>query len=276
MRIGIFAKTFKRDSLAETLDAVRAHGFASMQFNMACAGMASMPERYDEAVALRVREEAAGRGIAIEAVSGTFNMAHPDPAARAEGLARLEHLAAMCVHMDVRIVTLGSGSRDPLDMWKAHPDNRSAEAWRDMLDCMARALPIAERHGVVLALEPEAANVVNDARSARRLLDTLQSRHLKIVFDAANLVAGRDCASWSGTLQEAADLLAEEIVLAHAKDIRAGAGSEPAFAAVGQGDLDFAGYLRLLRTAGFDGPLVMHGLEEREAAGSLAFLQNLH
>ncbi|MBO7747180.1 sugar phosphate isomerase/epimerase [Paenibacillus sp. MWE-103] len=281
MRIGIFAKTFRRDSLAGVLDAVRAHGFASAQFNMACAGMASMPERADADVAAAVKREADVRGIRLEAVSGTFNMAHPDPAVRAEGLRRLDHLAAMCAGMGIGIVTLGSGSRNPDDMWAPHRDNGSAEAWRDLLACMERALDVAERRGVALALEPEAANVANDARAARRVLDAMGSPRLRIVFDAANLVVGRERASWDGILEEAAELLGGDIALAHAKDVRAmnaraaadGAGSP--FRAVGRGDLDFASYFRLLRTAGFDGPVVMHGLEERDAAAGLAHLQKL-
>ncbi|MFC4811686.1 sugar phosphate isomerase/epimerase family protein [Paenibacillus sp. GCM10023250] len=279
MRIGIFAKTFRRDSLAGVLDVVRAHGFASVQFNMACAGMASMPERADAGVAAAVKREADARGIRLEAVSGTFNMAHPDPAVRAEGLRRLAHLAAMCGEMGVGIVTIGSGSRNPDDMWAPHPDNGGAEAWRDLLACMERALAVAERRGVVLALEPEAANVANDARAARRVLDAMGSPLLRIVFDAANLVIGRARASWAGVLEEAAELLGRDIVLAHAKDVRAmdargeGEGGGSPFAAVGRGDLDFAGYFRLLRSAGFDGPVVMHGLEEQDAAAGLAHLQ---
>ena len=40
---GIFAKTFRRDSLGSSLDAVAAHGIVAIQFNMALAGGASLP-----------------------------------------------------------------------------------------------------------------------------------------------------------------------------------------------------------------------------------------
>ncbi len=43
MRLGIFAKTFVRPTLGETLDAVKAHGLDCVQFNMACAGLPPMP-----------------------------------------------------------------------------------------------------------------------------------------------------------------------------------------------------------------------------------------
>lgn len=45
MWLGIFAKTFSRPSLEETLDAVRAHGLGCVQFNMTCAGLPALATR---------------------------------------------------------------------------------------------------------------------------------------------------------------------------------------------------------------------------------------
>ena len=43
--------------------------------------------------------------------------------------------------------------------------------------------------------------------------------------------------------------------------------------AAGKGDLDYDLYLEHLGEAGYDGPLVMHGLAEEEVEGSLDFLR---
>jgi hypothetical protein len=43
MDAGIFAKTFSRGSLGETLDAVAEHGNEAIQFNMAITGCPSLP-----------------------------------------------------------------------------------------------------------------------------------------------------------------------------------------------------------------------------------------
>ena len=48
MQLGIFAKTFPRPTLEETLDAVAAHGLTQVQFNMSCMGLATLPDRLDE------------------------------------------------------------------------------------------------------------------------------------------------------------------------------------------------------------------------------------
>ena len=48
LRVGIFARTFKRTDLPGVLDAVCAHGLGCTQFNLSCAGMESLPEELTE------------------------------------------------------------------------------------------------------------------------------------------------------------------------------------------------------------------------------------
>ena len=72
-------------------------------------------------------------------------------------------------------------------MWRAHPDNNTPEAWRDLVESMKQALAVAEEYDVVLALEPEVANVIDSAQKARRLLDEMQSPYLKVCMDGANI-----------------------------------------------------------------------------------------
>ena len=273
MRIGIFARTFARSSPEGVFDALVGYGLGETQFNMSVAGLSSLPDEIAPALADRVRAAAAGRQISLVAVSGTFNMIHPDKEVRRDGLRRLGVLAGACHRLGTSTVTLCTGTRDPQDMWRHHPDNARPEAWRDLLATMQEALETAEEHGVTLAFEPEAANVVDSAEKGRRLLDELRSPRLKVVMDAANLFDARDPARRLSRseeiLERAFELLGEDLILAHAKDVN-GSGK---VVAVGKGDLDFDLYLKHLNDAGYGGPLVMHGLAESEVEGSLAFLR---
>ena len=45
--------------------------------------------------------------------------------------------------------------------------------------------------------------------------------------------------------------------------------------AAGRGELDYRAYLALLARTGRDVPLILHGLDEREVPGSIAFLRRL-
>lgn len=271
MELGIFAKTFPRPTLAQTLDAVAQHGLRIIQFNMSSVGLPTLPHTVPPEIIGQIRAATAARGITIAALSGTFNMAHPDPQVRQDGLAGLKALAAACAGVGASIVTICTGSRDPADMWRRHDDNASAAAWRDMLDTVGAALAIAEQAGITLAFEPEQANIVFSARRARELLDVLASPRLKVVLDPSNLIAGHDRAAVPGAIDEAFDLLGEHIVLAHAKDRDpAGAPCTP-----GTGTVDFPHYVRRLREHAFGGALVLHSLQESQVAPAVGYLRAL-
>lgn len=269
VELGIFAKTFSRDTPEAVLDAVKGHGFACAQWNMSCAGLPSMPDEIDLALAARIRRAAEDRGVRIAAVSGTFNTAHPDHEQREAGLRRLRVLAEVSPQLGTDTITLSTGTRDREDTWRHHPENGTPEAWRTLFNTMAQALEIAEEHGITLAFEPEVNNVVDSACKGRQLLDVMKSARLKVVIDASNLFRPGELVKAPRILAEAFDLLGDDAVMAHAKDLTA----TGEVVAVGKGDLDFGLYLRLLEEAAFDGPLVMHGLPEEEVSDSAAFLR---
>lgn len=272
MRLGIFARTFDTTGEAAgalpALEAAAAAGYATVQFNLACLGLPSMPDRIAPGEARAVAEAARRTGVSVAAVSGTYNMIHPDRAVRARGLARLEVLAEACRAMGTRLVTLCTGTRDAQDKWRPHRDNAKPDAWRDLVAAMNAAVAIADRHDIELGIEPELANVVCDARAARRLLDEIASPRLRIVLDPANLFEAADAGERHRLVEEALDLLAGDLAMAHAKDRDA----RGAVVAAGQGVIDFRHFVHRLRAAGFDGPLVTHGLTAAEAPGVSSFL----
>ena len=247
MQIGIFAKTFVRPTLEETLDAVKAAGVDCVQFNMACAGLSSMPDEITPECAAEIKQAHESRGLVMAAVSGTFNMIHPDPGKRTEGMRRLAVLAAACRQLGTQVITLCTGTKDPENMWRRHPDNDSAQAWEELHRAMSQALEIAERHDVILGIEPEIANVIDSAAKARHLLDEMKSPRLKIVMDGANLFHRGELARMDEILKESIDLLGRDLILAHAKDLdRDG---EAGNKAAGTGVLNYDLYLQLLRSS---------------------------
>jgi sugar phosphate isomerase/epimerase len=269
MRLGIFAKTFARTSLGEALDAVRAHGIGCVQFNMSCAGLPTMPEEIPSVVAERIRVALDGRDLTVAAVSGTFNMIHPDPGKRRDALRRFGVLAGACGQLGTEVITLCTGTRDPEDMWRYHPENDSPDAWRDLLACMEQVVRVGEKHEVTLAFEPEANNVVASAAKGRRLLDEMRSSRLKVVIDAANLSRGGELRHVEDVLDAAFESIGDDVVIAHAKDVK----STGEVVAAGSGELDYDRYLENLRGVGFEGPLILHGLGESEVDDSVAFLR---
>src|SRR5262245_1397194 len=111
MQLGIFAKTFAGDDPGRVLGAAADTGYACVQFNMACAGLPSMPDRIEPATLAAIDAARATTGVGIAAISGTYNMAHPDAAVRREGLRRLQTIVAAADALGVPLVTLCTGTR---------------------------------------------------------------------------------------------------------------------------------------------------------------------
>lgn len=268
--VGIFSRTFMRPSLDEVLDAIAAHGLSHVHFNMKSAGAASLPDDVDEELSEAIRQAFEVRRMVMTSISATFNAIHPDKRQRDLDTHRTAHLMQSCVQMGTSVVTLCTGTRDPNDMWKRHPDNDRPEAWRDLLTTIGTLLPVAEGMGVTLGIEPEHNNVVDSAVKARRLLDEMKSPHLRIVLDAANLFDGAHLDGMRDVMAEAFDLLAGDLVLVHAKDL-----ADPGFGsqAAGRGLLDWPTYFRLLREYQCEVPVILHNLSESEVAASVSFVK---
>lgn len=271
MDIGIFSKTFARPTLGAVLDAVAAHGVHAVQFNLSCAGVEEIPDVIAPTLVATIRQEMAARGITMSAISGTFNMIHPDMAERQAGLRRLRTLAAACESLGTSVITLCTGTRNTESMWRSHPDNGSEDAWRDLVVSMHETAAIAEEYGVTMAFEPEVSNVIDSAQRARRLLDEIGSPYLKVVMDGANIFHQGELPHMTAILTEAFDLLGNDIALAHAKDLTED--GHAGNAAAGTGLLDYDLYVRLLHESGYTGALVLHGLSEAQTPGCIEFLR---
>ena len=200
-------------------------------------------------------------------------MSHPE----AEGLRRaglrrfLVDRGRLRAPLGTPIIAICIGTRNRENMWGHHPDNGTAEAWRDMTGCVREAVRMAEDAGVTLAMEPEVTNIVDSAEKARRLMDEIGSPRLKVTMDAANLFHTGELSRMAEVLEKAFALVGRDIVVAHAKDLSSD--GEAGHEAAGHGLLDYGRYLSLLRAYDFHGPLLLHGLSEAQVPGCVAFLR---
>ena len=271
MQIGIFAKTFRRNNYSEVFEAVSSCGYTTLQFNMTCAGLSSMPETFPAGLAAQIKESLQCSNLSMAALSGTFNMIHPDQAIREKGRRSIKQLIGNCQAMGTNVVTICTGTRNSSYMWTRHPDNTKPEAWKDLCFILAKVLAEAEKEGVIIAFEPELANVINSAKKGRQLLDEMKSANLKVVFDPANLFEKGTKREIEKILAEGLELLGEDIIIVHAKDRLA----DGTFVPAGQGVIPYPFFIRELKKTGFNGPLITHKLEEEQAESCCRFLVKL-
>lgn len=276
MELGMYTLELSRPTVEALFSDIRGYGFTQVQFDFLSVAGEQMPAAIDSALIRRIRGAADQSGVRIVAVNGTFNMIHPDPLARENGIRRFGELARHVKALGCDLVTLCTGSRDPVNMWRWHEDNAGDSAWHDLMESMRRVLAIAEAHDLTLGLEPEASNCMNTAERCRRVLDAFGSPRLKVIMDVANLFqvgqAHRENAR--PVMRHAFDLLGGHIALAHGKDIREGEGLH--FTHAGGGIVDFPCFKELLDQCGYRGCMLLHGIKhEEEFAQSVEFARSV-
>ncbi|HEY0124731.1 MAG TPA: sugar phosphate isomerase/epimerase family protein [Rhizobium sp.] len=271
MKAGIFGRTYPYQTAREIFAQAHDDGFRAIQFNLSGVGLPSLPSEIPPGTLETVAALAASFDLEIAALSGTYNMGHPDTNVRIGARSGFENVVRAATMIGAPLVTLCTGSRHPSDMWAFHPNNASAEAWRDMRAELDFALGLAADHGLRLGIEPEPGNIVADARLARRLLDEVgAAAPLGIVLDAANLV-GHKLEHQHAVMNEAVDLLGDRLVLAHVKDV---SGLEHV-TCPGDGKVDLVAFTALLRAAGYDGALVGHGFAAADTRRAGDYLTKL-
>ena len=268
MPVGVFAKTFAGTDPHEVLSACRNAGFDYVQYNMACSGLAALPDSIPETSADQLTTAARATGIGIAALSATYNMTDPDPHRRRAGRTSFSTLADFAMAIGCPMLTVCSGSLDAEDKWRRHPQNDAPESWRDMCQEFERLCAIAEARNLLIGVEPEPANIVSSSARAADLLADFAGSPIRIILDPANLIESIPPDRHRPTIDEAFDRLGPMIALAHAKDRFADGRVAPA----GKGVVDWPHVLHRLAACGFDGPVIAHGMTADEAADVAVFL----
>ncbi len=236
VEVGVFARVFPTGPPNEIAAAIAAAGFTTTQLNLAALGRPTLDTELDTTTARSIHASFRRHGIRVWGVSGTFNAIHPDPVTRRDATRAVTRLLPRVPDLGATVLTLCTGTRDPVNIWHAHPDNLSPGAWRDLRDTLDHLLPTAAAAGVKLGVEPEAGNVVHDAEAAARLLRELGSdaQHVTIVLDPANLLTPATAPGQRAVLTSAFEMLGPSIGALHAKDVVASG-----YAAAGCGELDY-------------------------------------
>jgi sugar phosphate isomerase/epimerase len=260
-RLGIFARTFPRDTPQAVAAEVQQAGFAMAHWNFMALGRPTLADGVDDETFAGVRASFEAVGVTIPSVSVTYNVVHPDRERRKRDTAAAVELIGRIPSLGADVATLCSGTRDPENMWRSHPDNARPDAWSDLRATLDVLLEAAAAAGIQLGIEPEPGNMVANASVAARLLDELgPDAPIGVIFDPANLLSPATIPQQEEILTDAIDMLGARIIGAHAKDV-----VESGYSAAGAGMMDYHLVFRLLsRIAPV--PLIAQDVQESDAA----------
>lgn len=179
------------------------------------------------------------------AVLGCYlNLAHPDPAqvkafqSRYFGSLRVAALAG--------IGMVGTETGAPNAAYKLDANTHSREALRTFMWNLEPVLEMAEKYGVMMAIEPVRNHIVYNVDRALQVIEGMESPNLRIIFDPVNLLAADNVDRRDAVLDEAMDKLCDHIAMVHLKDyVRTENGLVSV--AAGTGEMDYTAILRFLK-----------------------------
>jgi sugar phosphate isomerase/epimerase len=198
-------------------------------------------------------------GIAVTALAGYRNLIAPDPVTRQANVDAIRRCLEVAPALGTAIVATETGTRHPGGDWTDSPDNWGETAWRLLDDALATLIPVAERCGVVLALEASVKNVLRTQGQLIGVLDRFPSEHLQVVCDPYNYLSGDLLPAQERVTSELLDRFEDRFVVAHLKDVDEG-GADVATPEFGTGVFTQRPYLEFLRDRRPDLDLIVEHL----------------
>ena len=268
MRTGICSTDFETRPADRLFADIAEKGYECTQFSFSSvtecgfqpSGQIEIPAAVSDAAVDAIITASEKYNIPIAAVNGTFNMAHPDKEIRDRGIALFDNFASASRKLGSRFITLCSGTREKSNLWSYSPLNKNPDAWEDMADTVKRAVDIAEKYDMTLAIESEASNIIDTPEAARRIMDEVGSDKLKMILDCANLFHRGKAhpENVHDVMEHAFELFGNDIVIAHGKDIKEGDSID--FCGTGEGIVDFVYMAEMLDKWNFKGDMFLHGI----------------
>ncbi len=273
MKIGIFSRSYDYHDLEKVYQAMTNQGIYHTQLNLLSAGLSPLPVVISDDKIKEIRELTNRYGITIEVLSGTFNMIDPDLTKRRESIIQFETQCKIASNLNIPIVSLCTGSKNPNSKWIWDDKNLTTQAYEDLINTTKSIIKYAEKYNVILGVEVEASNVINTANFALRYLNDIDSKYLKVIMDGANLFDLNNVYKMEETLNEAFELLWDNVVIVHGKDFIVD--DVVKFVPLGQGIFNYQHYLKLLRDYNYQGALIIHDVKEEDVSSAITYLNNI-
>lgn len=254
-QLGVFSYDYP--DVSSLVNACKRYGLTAVQLGSTL--LERVMAHPDDIPALRSELEA--NGIHIVGLAAYRNIVAPNPVKHRAHLEYLKRSLEVAPLLGTPVVATETGTRHAESDWVAVPENQSAEAWEALYETLGELMPVAERHGAVLALEGYVNNVVGTYDQMAAVLEHFPSPHLQMVLDPYNYLSQGMLAESEQATREFLRRFKEHFVIAHLKDVCA-EGAEVNTPEFGLGVFPQALYIEFLRNERPDLSLVLEHLPD--------------
>jgi sugar phosphate isomerase/epimerase len=271
LKLGIMSSVYADLPVDEAARQIKADGFNCVVSDFSFADVHYNPLEPDWAAARKIVSTLERTGIEIVSLFGYYNVVDPDLKKRKLGAARIEALLSSGNRLGCRLVSTETGTFNSQSEWESAPENQTEQGYLQCKSALEKHARVAEKHGAVLAIETYYRNIIGTIARTERLFRDVHSPALRLVMDPCNYFRKEDLPRMKPMLEAMFQRLGEQVVIAHAKDVKASAEAED-LPAAGLGVLDYPLFLRLLAQLDRPLPLVVEHLKRPDVARARNFV----
>ena len=289
IQTGIFTGYFPY-GLHETADRIRKLGFNTVQLDVEFKDMDL--EELDDAKCKEIRDVFRSYNLPICCISGYTNIVHPDLEERERRLARLKMIIRYANKLGSPYVITETGTFNTESDWVHHQKNKTEEGYAECLEVIRELTEYAAKHDVFFCIETYVNNVIGSVDETLRLFKDVNHPNLKLLMDPTNYFEEHNIGKMDEELNRIFDELEDQIVIAHAKDVKlmeedqgvqmADMDADEAHSlrgvgkielpACGLGQLNYNLYLKRLAVKHPNIPIIIEHLTENDVPRAKAFL----
>ena len=274
MQLGIRLHDIKKAPLEERLSIAHEQGFACG--HLALSKVISEYPVDDGALtpgyALYLKKLFAKNELDIAVLGCYLNLANPNPESLNKIRKRyLTHIRFASL-LDVGVVGTETGAVN--EEYKFEERNHSEEALDIFIHNVCPVVEYAEKMGVIFAIEPVYKHIVCNPKRARRVLDEINSPNLQIIFDPVNLLDISNYKNRDEIIEEAMELLGDDIAMIHIKDFVVEDGKLVSVAA-GTGEMDYTKIMKFIRERKPYVHVTLENTVPENAVAAREYIQNL-
>jgi sugar phosphate isomerase/epimerase len=271
LKLGIMSSVYSDLPIDEAARRIKADGFSGVVTDFTFADVHFNPLEPDWAAARKIVSTLERAGIEIVSLFGYYNVVDPDLKKRKLGAARIEALLSNGKRLGCHLVSTETGTFNSQSEWLDSPENQTEQGYLQCKSALEKHTRVAEKHGAVLSIEAYYRNIIGTIDRAERLFRDVHSPALRLVMDPCNYFRREDLPRMKPMLEAMFQRLGDQIVIAHAKDVKASPEGED-LPAAGLGVLDYPLFLRLLAQLDRPLPLVVEHLRRPDVARARKFV----
>lgn len=156
--------------------------------------------------------------VTIFDVHVCVNYIHPDPSRREKNLKHAARECEAAERIGSPMVTTHTGSCSGVSLVTIHPDNWTAETWKNSVRSITQILKDTAGMKVCLGIEAVNLTNMNNPRAHLKFMEDVGDPRCKVCLDPTNMMSIEKYYHATEIITESFNLLGENILACHAKD----------------------------------------------------------